>query len=1573
MPHSTDIDLTDKDIGGLASLDAIATFLTNLGYDTAARRPLTPESVGLDAGTVGAIKRIDLLAQDAEDGGPFLRVVFVQPASLTGRLRAGLVRALGKSTVDHVLILSPDFETIEFVLIDKPKSQIAKAAGIGLRSPVPRSFVVNRRLPTAANRRTLRRLTWTCQDAIDQFAKLKSVFQAAAFTSDHFQNRNLFADYYLEHRLRDDPAWRDNPSAAFAAATETLRDAEKRLIGKNKQVARERLYEPLFRKLGFTPAPVPAPPRAGKKGDEGDQPRLPDLELRDAGGRVLTTAFAYPWGRWLDGPDSDDADAPDENPGACVVSALDSGQAGWVVVTNGKQWRLYSRHAHARATHFYEVDLVEALADSAGTDPNEAFRYWWLFFRPAAFTAAHESCWLDQILQGSRDFAKKLGDNLKERIFLHVFKDLAAGFLADREKRLGQAGEPARDELDIVFEATLTLLYRLLFLLYAESRALLPVREAAYLSRSLRKIKDEIADQAGIALEAVPGKIERAYSATATGLYDRLAELFAAMDKGDAALNVPTYNGGLFNTAPGAGDRREERIAWFLKNHKIPDARLALAIDSLARDRDERTMGLVAVDFKSLEVRHLGSIYEGLLEFKLMVADEDKTTQAEKGQEKYIALSQAKAKRGQRAKVVVARGQVYLSNDKSERKASGSYYTPDPIVEYIVAQTVGPVLDEKLEALRPEFRKVRKTFDNELQKATNFPPPGLDRSDKAAIRRLAEQNTHAVHRGLVDRLFDLRVVDPAMGSGHFLVETVDFITDRLLKFLSAFPKNPVSFALDRTRSSILESLGAQGVTVDSDQLTDINLLKRHVLKRCIHGVDLNPMAVELAKVSLWLDAFTLGAPLSFLDHHLRCGNSLVGATIKQLEAATSQRLFKVDYEPLLRAINYVLLVSRLADATAAEVASSMATYDQARSALSGYRIVLDLLVAEHFGLPRAKGLVEHGGDLDLWDRERFLGSLAGEAERALVATVEALAIRPDRRFFHWELEFPEVFFGYVDAAERQIAHKDRIQPGTAGFDVVVGNPPYVRQESIKELKPFLKTTFQTYDSTNDLYVYFLEIEIGNLRAQGRMGMIVANKWMRACYGESLRGYLRRAAQPLEVIDFGHSPIFPDADTFPCILIVLKRPPPIIKRSPTLDDEQMVACHVPRERWSSNMDLIAYVNAARHLFPTNLLRDEGWSLEDPRVQTLMEKLRLSGITLKEFCRGGVYRGPGTGCNEAFFIDEATRARLIREDARSSELIRPLLRGRDAERWLPRRSGLYTIYSRRGIEIDNYPAVKRHLALFQERLEPRPGNWDNRDGNWPGRKPGQYKWYELQDSPSNESSAAMFSPKVVFQEMAWFNRFAMDKTGSVLNNTAYAVPLADAIVVAVLNSPLAWWYMWRTAQHGKDEVLRLIAAYMDTFPMPSGINDHLINEINPLVESLVKVMGKVLEHQEDIVNGCGKILSAPGVDRRVLYWMFLDDDAFSSRMFKQVGLKKTKGKLADDLGKFKEQSMRRLNELLTSQFDMERSLSTLVEAAYGLSPEESDLMHRTKPVRDPLDVIENKLRGQAPPEGEFLEDE
>ncbi|MBV9121945.1 MAG: Eco57I restriction-modification methylase domain-containing protein [Planctomycetes bacterium] len=1267
---------------------------------------------------------------------------------------------------------------------------------------------------------------------------------------------------------------------------------------------------------------------------------------------------------------------------------------------------------------------MEALTASGDTDPNEAFRYWWLFFRPVAFSplaptgrgvgGEGEQSWLDAILQGSREYARRLGDRLKERIFFTIFPHLAQGFLEDRQQRLSMPpvahapgspqapGSPGKrpetsteDELGDIFEATLTLLYRLLFLLYAESRDLLPIREAPYYATSLKKIKEEIADKGGVAESEVPDRLSQAYSARDTTLYDRLGRLFRAMDKGDPVLNVPAYNGGLFNTTPaslasagrgagGEGNRREQRIARFLLEHKVPNRYLALAIDRLARDQDERTLGLVFIDYKSLEVRHLGSIYEGLLEFKLKVAEEDLTTQADKKGERYIPLSKVQASRKRkRPEVVVHRKEVYLSNDKAERKASGSYYTPDPIVEYIVANTVGPVLDEKLEALHGEFRKVRKTFDNEVQKSKAYPSKEV-LDGKMDHRQWAGQQTYNAHKDLVERLFDLRVLDPAMGSGHFLVKAVEFLTEHLLKFLNQFPINPLGFLLDQTRRNILRSLNEeQGIDIFgpleevgkdrnnpwTSKLTDINLLKRHVLKRCIYGVDLNPMAVELAKVSMWLDAFTLGAPLNFLDHHLRCGNSLIGATFKELEEATREYkgyratgaslklMWSLDYEPLLKAIQHVLFVSKMADATAAEVAASIYRYDQARQALAGYQVFLDLLVAEHFGCKDGPAILQHGNP-DAKSREEFLASLKEEWERRTVTQAEEIARRADLRFFHWEIEFPEVFFGFVDADQRQIKHKDRIKNGSAGFDVIVGNPPYVRQEAIKPLKPYLKKTYCTFDSTNDLYVYFQEREIFYLRVHGRMGMIVANKWMRAGYGERLRDFLQRTGQPLEVIDFGHSPIFPDADTFPCILLMTKRPQALTEKQKPAEMETMAACEVAREQWNNRMDLEAFVLKRRHRIPTRFLRKEGWSIEDPRIQALFERIRRTCRPLSETIGTSPLMGIKTGFNEAFVLDVDTASRLTAQSSTSRQILRPLLRGRDADRWLPKPSDVMLIHIPSSENVDwpwskynenrarkafkeAYPAIYEFMSAFEEELKARQDQ-------------GRF-WWEFRSCAYYDK---LTGPKLVIQSIAYHSLFCRATPKDMPNNSVFFLPTDDVRILAILNSPFAWSYMYRSFPHKKDEAIAMDSAVVATLPLPPDLAGDALRD---RAERLLENVAARKEWEATVLAKATREFGVPENEPKLLSWLALPSDEFTTRIQAIQDGPKLTGALLQKLGRFHLEARSREVEFFVQQLELEQTLAGLVEDAYGLTSEERELMRSTRPVRDPLDVLEAKIRG------------
>ena len=1537
-----DVDLNVQDVGALASPDALTGFLDRLGYDTSRRAVLTAEAIGL-TDSDGAFRHLELLSQDDEN---FLRVVFAQVRSITAKARNDLVRALGRFSQDHLIILTGDFAVLEFVLIDKVKRHRHGPATVAAYKPVPRVFSVTRKAAAGLDLRILRRLTFTQRDGLEQFDKLRSVFEAAAYTGRYYQNRALFADHYLDTRLRESPAWAEPPNAAFAAVRDIMAGAHERLREADEAATREQLIEPLFKVLGFR--------HAAGKGAKAAAP-VPDYVLKDSAGKPLTVALVYQWDRWLDGPHAADEHTPDENPGAAVVSVLERGDAEWVIVTNGKLWRLYSRKAHSRSTNFYEVDLAEALVASADTDPAEAFRYWWLFFRPQAFAPVAEAdpaqCWLDTVAAGSRDYAKQVEERLKKRVFEHIVPHLAMGFLTDRKERLGKTEAPTAVELEEIREACLTLLYRLLFLLYAESRDLLPIWESPYFEKSLRKLQKGIAEKAGTAEDEVDDKLHAAYRDDQAALYDRLAELFTAIDNGDPALNVPTYNGGLFLTQPeAADDSREARIARFLRTHKLPDRHLAQAIDRLSRDPDEKTFGMVFIDFKSLGVRQLGSIYEGLLEFRLKVATEDLTTVKQKGKEKVIPLTQAKRKR---AEVAVRKGEVYLANDKGDRKASGSYYTPDHIVEYIVENAVGPVLAEKLEALRPALRKAEKThhrWAKNLENNVGLVPEDID------PREFVASKTYAEHKNLVEQVFDCKVLDPAMGSGHFLVEAVDFVTDKLLDLLNSFPHNPIATALERTRRSILESLADQGVAVDPDKLTDVHLLKRHVLKRCIYGVDLNPMAVELAKVSLWLDAFTLGAPLSFLDHHLRYGNSLIGEMdVSQHILPGSQR--EAD---MLRAVTQMIQIARTADARVEDVRISQSLFKGVERIEEPFRRRLNISTASHFieiKNPDTAGrfALDKSFDPEHPPRGR---------ERSAKDYLAAQELAADRRFFHWPLEFPEVFFGIREETRR---HMEIKTPPIGGFDAIVGNPPYVRQEALKVDKKYFKAAFAaTYEATCDLYVYFMQRETELLRAGGIMSMIVANKWLRANYGKKLRRFLLRYSRPASIIDFGHSPIFPDADTFPCVPVFHRRERDLPIETQPPDDEILEACQLPRDEYECDMLLTPYVRRKHQLVETHLLDHEGWILEDARVQLLLRRIVENGTPLGEFVGHAPCSGIKTGFNEALYIDEATRASLIRDDAKAAGLIKPLIRGRDIDRWRCRKSDMYmiTIPSTGNAEWlwsgqsatqaektykATYPSIYTHLVRYRERLIARQDQ-------------GKY-WWELRQCDYYDE---LEKTKIVVQCIGYHSRWAEDASGGYINNKAYLIPSCSRVLLAVLNSPLVWWVMWRTFPHMKDEAFSIDGNCIERIPVPP-LGGETQCVIQAKCDQIVRGAERQLEWEQATLTRAAELTGTDKTDERVLGWLRRSDDDFVRLVHKASGRQFSAGAITA-LREFRQKSREELAHLLSEQLRIEERLAALVEKAYGLTPEERRLLRNTRPIRDPIDVLESRIAGLYGREGQ-----
>ncbi|RJQ50185.1 MAG: hypothetical protein C4526_12400 [Nitrospiraceae bacterium] len=1089
-----DRELKSENIQSISNSDEVIAFFTILGYQTSGRIKQSPANLGItNESLIKEIKSIELLAD--QDG--LLQVYLFELSSVTVANTQSLARVFRNRVGNYLLILTNDYNRIDFVLIERllPREE---EEGIGSKqaSIRPRILTIDRLKPTKVDLRVLRRFSYTESDPIAQYEKLQAAYIVADWSEEFFNNKALFSDYFLLERLRDETEWKENIKPPYSRFKELYLNVKSVWSGKSEKEFRKGFLEPVFKTLGFQFREQKAADDESRKADYEFYENPPSspfskgglsspLSRGARGVYPLCLCLTYPWGRSLDGKDyTRDKDTPDENPGAVVVSLLDKGDSDWVIVTNGKHWRLYSSKAHSRATNYYEIDLEEVLAR---LDPEESFRYFYLFFRKEAFLISDGVNFLERLIKGSEEYAKKLGERLKKRIFEDIFPHFAKGFISYTRSTKG-ISDLSQDDLDKVFHGTLTFLYRLLFILYAESRNLLPVKEfRGYHKISLASLKNEIADKLGdidLKISPDPSLSKRgntplnpllvegksSFDEHSTALYDRLQILFKAIDLGDATINAPAYNGGLFMTNLDTDDNHEAENARFLLENKLPDKFLAIGLDLLTRDEDDKTFKRVFIDYKSLGVRHLGSIYEGLLEFHVRIAPEKMAICEGKKTEEIIPYTEAikqkrkilKAGRGKSAEErILPDGAVYLENTKHERKATGSYYTPDYIVKYIVENTVGPVLREKFNALTPKFREAQKTYREAVKRKEAFEKRGQkgDNPDKTAF----------TYSSLVDDLFDMKVLDPAMGSGHFLVEAVDFITDKMIDFLNGFPWNPVMTTLRETRETILKAMETQGITIDESRLNDLNLLKRHVLKRCIYGVDLNPMAVELAKVSLWLDCFTLGAPLSFLDHHLKCGNSLIGASVqevreavepvtrisskskvavsgkewREVEATDHQvTLFGGRFAGLMLATDLMRHVGELSDVTASQVKESRNEYRRASDSLAPFRRILDVYVSQWFGNSgdgKGKKKKDSSPAMDFLksgEAEKFINtkdlnkslSNLSVSDRTIAQT--AINAAKEKRFFHWELEYPEVFYG---------KGKEKENPG---FDAVVGNPPY---------------------------------------------------------------------------------------------------------------------------------------------------------------------------------------------------------------------------------------------------------------------------------------------------------------------------------------------------------------------------------------------------------------------------------------------------------------------------------------------------------------------------------------------------
>lgn len=658
----------------------------------------------------------------------------------------------------------------------------------------------------------------------------------------------------------------------------------------------------------------------------------------------------------LDEREAFDADSPrfTVSPVAYGLNMAEKQGVPWLIMVRGSQIRLYSSRKDfgvgrkGLAETFFEVDLPQLTTANAG--------YLQLIFSAAALAEGGTTY---EILKSSSQYAVALGERLRDKVYEEIVPKLSVA-VAEALVRNGTVMDAKG--LDLAYQLTLRIFFRMLFQVYAEDRKLLPYGEnTKYDRNAIKTVAKDLAENP-----------EQIFDENSTSLWDDLSQVWRVIDSGDKAWGVPAYNGGLF-----ASDSELSEHGAILKDIQITNDVMGPILRALLLDDTEDGVA-GPVDFRSLSVREFGTIYEGLLESSLALAEVDLTLDSDG--------TWLPAKKED--EVIARKGEVYFHNTSGQRKGTGSYFTPSFVVEHLLERSLGPALDAHL----------------------------------AHVAALLGEGDHA---GAAEKFFDFRVADLAMGSGHFLTSAIDHVEQKMAAFLAGEGQSIPGVAAELLK---LEVAARAALGDDSWEVERSSLLRRQIARRCIYGLDINPIAVELARVSIWIHTFVRGLPMSSLDHNLVCANSLtgIGSVDEALDVLVPSRAGQASLfdEPIVSAlersrdvlIDAALLSESTKDESRAASRAAKKAYKDAETA----RLLFDAAVLNRVGR----------------------GDLVSAIEPSEIVKLAALASAQDvvapMQPAHMPALFPEVFL-------RE----------NSGFDVLIGNPPW-KQLMVDELRFWLR-------------------------------------------------------------------------------------------------------------------------------------------------------------------------------------------------------------------------------------------------------------------------------------------------------------------------------------------------------------------------------------------------------------------------------------------------------------------------------------------------------------------------------------
>lgn len=745
----------------------------------------------------------------------------------------------------------------------------------------------------------------------------------------------------------------------------------------------------------------------------------------------------------------------------------------------------------------------------------------------------------------------------------------------------------------------------------------------------------------------------------------------------------------------------------------------------------------------------------------------------------------------------------------------GSFYTPSFITSYMCKESITKVVLDKFNA----------QFD-------------LDAKDISELRKSLRKEDKKVQKELLN---SIKICDPAVGSGHFLVSALNVMLS-IYDELNLFDEE---FYLEVQNDEILIT-GRKGEFIeykrpstpkDKAHLIQQELFhtKKDIIENNLFGVDINPNSCEITKLRLWIELLKHSFYQSFddenyhdlktlpnIDINIKCGNSLVS----YFETGKSLNHYPNIKE---RMGKYKRIVKDYKEGFYTDKSHINQEIKNLKISFKNFCFA-DKFKKEmkSFNDKCEKYSKKYGNFLAVDDENlKFFVSanltLFDFDEKEATKEFVNLKKEYDNIFnlesnhpFEWRFEFPEILDD---------------DGNFKGFDLIIGNPPYIRQEELKELKPHLAKNYKVYKGTSDIYTYFYELGFNVLKDNGVLSYITSNKYTRAGYGEALREFLLKNVKVLEYTDLNGIKVFDSATVDTSILCFEKSKSKDNKfKYLALSNEILKTCAY---------DIGLYKDFAE--FSQNSLSKESFTFSDENTSALKAKIERIGTPLKEWQGLNIYRGILTGYNEAFIITTEKRNEILAnckdeaEKERTAKLIRKMLRGRDIKRYSYEWAGLWVIgtFPSLKLDIEQYPALKQYLSQFLPRIE--------QSGEKGCRKKTSNKWFETQDNIAYYEEFE--KEKIVWNRISSDLCFSYDNQKNFILDSMFSITFYSNInlkyLIANLNSSISKFWIKNNAATLGDGIYGA-KIYIEKLPIPkiNSKNQKLVDELINLVDEILK---------------------------------------------------------------------------------------------------------------------------------------